>query len=352
MRLPSRQRARLVQWMCRCGSDEFDASYRLTRSSAACATGSCRIFERAARRSSTRKLESLDGMWQGEAPLTWVLRLAVVAAVAVSTASTAEERLPEVVVTAPPIRTTTPSARDPTAFSTIIETREAPTSVETLTDVLLEHGRRAGPAIRRPRRLQHGVGPRVLAGQVQVYLDGVPLSRADNEVVNLSDLPLDAVDHVEVYRGTTPLIFSQSGPAGVVNVVTRRPGTTPLAAAAGSYGSFETRKGSLAARRELRRVGRLRVRAVSRQQGRLSRTRTPARPSTRRRRRPPTPHQQRVRPGRAHGTPRLPRGDAADARAHDRLVRQIAGHSRPGNDPVADGPSRHAPADRAPEPCR
>ena len=59
------------------------------------------------------------------------------------------------------------------------------------------------------------------AGQVQVYLDGVPLSRADNEMVNLSDLPLDLVDHVEVYRSATPLAFAQSGPGGVVNVVTR-----------------------------------------------------------------------------------------------------------------------------------
>jgi iron complex outermembrane receptor protein len=49
-----------------------------------------------------------------------------------------------------------------------------------------------------------------------------------------------------VYRGTTPLVFAQSGPGGVVNVVTRRPGTTPLAAASLSYGSFETWKTTLA----------------------------------------------------------------------------------------------------------
>src|SRR5262249_427155 len=66
------------------------------------------------------------------------------------------------------------------------------------------------------------------AGQVQIYLDGVPLSRAENEVVNLNDLPLDAIDHVEVYRGTTPLGFAQSGPGGVVNARARRPGDTPL----------------------------------------------------------------------------------------------------------------------------
>jgi iron complex outermembrane receptor protein len=162
------------------------------------------------------------------------------------TLAPAEERLPEIVVTAPPIRDETPAPRDPTAFGSVIETREAPTTVETLTEALAET---VGVQVRRFGGLGdfstvsvRGFSP----GQVQVYLDGVPLSRADNEVVNLSDLPLDAVDHVEVYRGTTPLVFAQSGPGGVVNVVTRRPGATPLAAASASYGSFATRKTSLA----------------------------------------------------------------------------------------------------------
>ena len=161
-------------------------------------------------------------------------------------AATAEERLPEIVVTAPPVRDETPAPRDPTAFASVIETREAPTTVDTLTEALSET---VGVQVRRFGGLGdfstvsvRGFSP----GQVQVYLDGVPLSRADNEVVDLSQLPLDAVDHVEVYRGTTPLAFSQAGPGGVVNVVTRRPGAEPLAATSASYGSFATRKGTLA----------------------------------------------------------------------------------------------------------
>jgi len=149
-------------------------------------------------------------------------------------------------VTAPAVRDEAPAPRDPTAFASVIETREAPSTVETLTDVL---SNTVGVQVRRFGGLGdfstvsvRGFSP----GQVQVYLDGVPLSRADNQVVNLSDLPLDAVDHVEVYRGTTPLIFSQSGPGGVVNVVTRQPGSTPLVAGSASYGSFNTRKASLA----------------------------------------------------------------------------------------------------------
>ena len=153
----------------------------------------------------------------------------------------AEDRLGEVVVTGPAVQDAA-RATAPTAFATVIDARAAPTQVETLADALADA---VGVQVRRFGGLGdfstvsvRGFSPR----QVQVYLDGVPLSRADNETVDLSDLPLDAVDHVEVYRGTTPLRFAQAGPGGVVNVVTRRPGETPVTAASASYGSFDTRK--------------------------------------------------------------------------------------------------------------
>jgi outer membrane receptor protein involved in Fe transport len=158
----------------------------------------------------------------------------------------AEERLGEVVVTAPAVREE-PRVRDPTAAATVIDTTAAPAEVETLAEAL---GESVGVQVRRFGGLGdfatvsvRGSSP----GQVQVYLDGVPLSRADTGVVNLSDLPLDVVDHVEVYRGTTPLAFAQAGAAGVVNVVTRRPEGAPTTAASASYGSFTTRKVDLLA---------------------------------------------------------------------------------------------------------
>src|SRR5258706_2198038 len=182
----------------------------------------------------------------GQSPLIRMLLFGVAAVVATVASAPAEERLPEVVVTAPPVRDDAPAPRDPTAFASVIETREAATTVETLTEAL---SNTVGVQVRRFGGLGdfstvsvRGFSP----GQVQVYLDGVPLSRADNEVVNLSDLPLDAVDHVEVYRGVTPLVFAQSAPGGVVNVVTRKAGT-PFAAASASWGSFDTRKASIAA---------------------------------------------------------------------------------------------------------
>jgi iron complex outermembrane receptor protein len=174
--------------------------------------------------------------------------LALISAFLLATAAAAgaEERpsqqLGEVVVTAPGMPDDLPPPSDPTAFATVIDTRAAPTRVETLADALSDS---VGVQVRRFGGLGdfttvsvRGFSPR----QVQVYLDGVPLSRADNETVDLSDLPLDTVERVEVYRGATPLRFSQAGPGGVINVVTRRPGNEPVTAASASYGSFETRK--------------------------------------------------------------------------------------------------------------
>src|SRR5262245_5208948 len=154
----------------------------------------------------------------------------------------ADDRLGEVVVTGPAVRDDAARANAPTAFASVIDARAAPTSVETLADALEDS---VGVQVRRFGGLGdfttvsvRGFSPR----QVQVYLDGVPLSRADNETVDLSDLPLDATERVEVYRGTTPLRFAQAAPGGVINVVTRRPGSAPVTAASASYGSFETRK--------------------------------------------------------------------------------------------------------------
>ncbi len=149
-------------------------------------------------------------------------------------------------MTAPPEREATPAPKDVTGFATVLDTKDAPAGVSTLADTL---STAPGVQVREYGGLGsfstvsvRGFSP----GQVQVYLDGVPLSRANNEVVNLSDLPIDALDRVEVYRGVTPLAFAQSGPGGVVNLVPRRAGAEPFTAASASYGSFETRKVDLA----------------------------------------------------------------------------------------------------------
>lgn len=60
------------------------------------------------------------------------------------------------------------------------------------------------------------------ADQVSIYLDGILLNTASSGAVNLADLPLDNVEKIEVYRGTSPAKFAASGIGGVVNIVTKK----------------------------------------------------------------------------------------------------------------------------------
>jgi iron complex outermembrane receptor protein len=77
---------------------------------------------------------------------------------------------------------------------------------------------------------------------VPVYLDGVPLSQSQDQSVDLSTLPLDSLERIDVYRGTVPVGFGGGGIGGVVNLVTRPPSATPASTFEAGYGSFETRK--------------------------------------------------------------------------------------------------------------
>ncbi len=76
-------------------------------------------------------------------------------------------------------------------------------------------------------------------GQVAVFLDGVPLSRGSQAAVDLSQLPLDGLERVEIYRGVAPLELGSETLGGAINLVTRRgqgPATTWLSLGSGSFG--------------------------------------------------------------------------------------------------------------------
>ena len=80
------------------------------------------------------------------------------------------------------------------------------------------------------------------AGQVTVYLDGAPLTSAAHGVVSLSDLPITAVERVELYRGLAPLGLGVATPGGAINLVTAsKPGPAELRVVRGSFGTWEAR---------------------------------------------------------------------------------------------------------------
>ncbi len=153
--------------------------------------------------------------------------------------------LPTVVVTGNSVGTMQ-SAADTAGFSDVIYSEEAWQGFESVTE-LLEHA--AGVQVSRFGGREdfatisvRGSG----AGQVKIMIDGVNLSRAQNRVVNLADLPMDSVERIEIYRGFTPVEFAASGAASVVNIITKKSEQSGIRMAVGG-GSFGTAKLSAAA---------------------------------------------------------------------------------------------------------
>ena len=128
--------------------------------------------------------------------------------------------------------------RAPTAAVTDLRTDAANRAVESLSELL--------SAAAGVRIVQYGglgafstVSLRGAApGQVSLFLDGVPITSAAHGVVDLSELPLGAVERVEVYRGEAPLALGVPTPGGAVNLVTATSGQARvLRVAAGSFGT-------------------------------------------------------------------------------------------------------------------
>lgn len=61
------------------------------------------------------------------------------------------------------------------------------------------------------------------AAQVDVYVDGVRMNLSGDTAVNLSAIPVDNVERIEVYRGYVPARFAGSPLGGVINIITKKP---------------------------------------------------------------------------------------------------------------------------------
>jgi len=159
----------------------------------------------------------------------------------VATVSAQEpETLEEVVVEAQKDEPEAVELKDQSAFVTIIESEEFKEEFTSIPEVLEQS---VGLNVRKFGGL--GAFSTVSirgssAEQVTVLLDGIPLNRGKNAVVNLSNIPLRSVERIEVYRGSAPLRFRSSAIGGVINIVTKRIKQGFSNQLSGSYGSFNT----------------------------------------------------------------------------------------------------------------
>ncbi len=126
------------------------------------------------------------------------------------------------------------------SFVDVFNTSESSQKVNSVSDILAE---RVGVQVKRYGGLgSYSTLPMkgVNASTVTIFLDGIPLNDAKYGEINLEDLPIDNLDRIEVYKGTTPGRFGVSGITGVVNLVTKKSGEHCTHTVAVSYGSYNT----------------------------------------------------------------------------------------------------------------
>ncbi|WP_352401342.1 TonB-dependent receptor plug domain-containing protein [Synergistes jonesii] len=82
------------------------------------------------------------------------------------------------------------------------------------------------------------------SSQVAVYVDGVLMNLGSEPAVDLSTIPVENVERIEVYRGYIPARFGGASMGGVINIVTVKPKKAGCSAAAG-VGSFGRLTGGL-----------------------------------------------------------------------------------------------------------
>ncbi|MDR1915447.1 MAG: TonB-dependent receptor [Synergistaceae bacterium] len=123
---------------------------------------------------------------------------------------------------------------------TVIRPEERTGEQRTLPDLLQDV-----PGL-RVIRLQgrHGYSVASVRGstsaQVAVYVDGILMNLQSESAVDLSAIPVDEVERIEIYRGYIPAQFGAQAMGGVINIITKFPNKpeTNVSLGIGSFGRY------------------------------------------------------------------------------------------------------------------
>ena len=80
------------------------------------------------------------------------------------------------------------------------------------------------------------------ASEVSVFVDGTLMNLTSEAAVDLSAIPVENVERIEVYRGYVPARFAGASMGGVINIITKKPasGGGSVSIGTGSYGRLKT----------------------------------------------------------------------------------------------------------------
>lgn len=129
---------------------------------------------------------------------------------------------------------------DITSHAQVIRPGEMPGVADTVPKLL---ERAAGVHIRRYGGMDDFAQVSIRGSttdQVLIYLDGILLNTAQGGPADLSFLPLDQIDRIEIYRGGSPGKVADSTPGGVILITTKGKPERTENLFRGSAGSFQT----------------------------------------------------------------------------------------------------------------
>jgi iron complex outermembrane receptor protein len=81
-----------------------------------------------------------------------------------------------------------------------------------------------------------------------ILVDGLRLSENELESAQISAIPLEAIERIEIVRGSGTVLYGANATAGTINIITRRAKAGEARGRAlARYGSFQTKEGRVAA---------------------------------------------------------------------------------------------------------
>lgn len=175
-----------------------------------------------------------------------LLKAIVLSTVAVSivpSAFAAEYQLDDIIVTGTRVKT---EVKDVAANVTVINNESIEKgNFSTVSQALqasnvdmVDHGSAAYPVLNGDTRVL------VLVNGRRVNFDHLTVSGNDN-AVDINQIPMDNVDHIEIVRGPNSALYGQKAVAGVINIITKDPAPETKTSITAEYGTWNHRRGAI-----------------------------------------------------------------------------------------------------------
>jgi len=100
-----------------------------------------------------------------------------------------------------------------------------------------------------------GFGGDAAHGKTLVLLNGRKLNRPDMATINWAQIPMQAVERIEVIRGPNSVLYGDHAVAGVINIITKDASEIPQTTLTASIASYETYEQSLTTSGRLGELG-------------------------------------------------------------------------------------------------